>query len=269
MVEHNQQWTERGSGLELVEVERTPLRPTPLPSALITRKTDLRLLHHFFTFTIPSLYFTEDPDIIEIWRRDVPQIAFEHDFLLDTQLALASVHLCQEAPELVSHQIVSSYVGKALRSYRKALGNLSSKNIMAVSAASMLLSPSSLVVNRCVGDTGPWVVNWLRIHAGTTMLFFIADWEEVRRSCIAPTFQVKPVASNQQQRSGLACWRCPTEQSDRSRQTVWWTTFEWSKLSDLDGDIVMVIDYPCPIPRSGNAEAPSRVDNSCLFCCLL
>jgi hypothetical protein len=137
-------------------------------------------MHHFCTVTVNSLNCREYPANKKAWIRQVPQMAFEHDFLMDNLLAVAAVHLCQEAPHMDNNRMTAYYSGKALQSYRRALANLSRKNIFAVIIASIILSFSSLVTNR--GEA----VKLQGIQTGISVLLKMAGWEPVLQSPIAP-----------------------------------------------------------------------------------
>jgi len=163
----------------MIKVERGLPSPTPLLTSERKSRIDLRLMHHFCTATVNSMNCREHPANKEAWSRHVPQMAFEHDFLMDNLLALAAVHLCHEAPHLDNNHMTAFYSGKALQSYRKALANLSRKNIFAVIIASIILSFSSLVTNR--GEA----VKLQGIQTGISVLLKIAGWEAAQ-SPIAP-----------------------------------------------------------------------------------
>jgi hypothetical protein len=67
-----------------------------------------------------------------------------------------------------------------LQSYRRALANLSRKNIFADIVASIILSFTSLVTNR--GEA----VKLQSIQTGISVLLKMAGWEAVLQSPIAP-----------------------------------------------------------------------------------
>ncbi|OLN96731.1 Sterol uptake control protein 2-like protein 2 [Colletotrichum chlorophyti] len=58
---------------------------------------DMQLVHHFTSNTSHTL--SENPDFAHLWTTTVPQIAFNHDFLLHGILALSAIHLSYLNPD--------------------------------------------------------------------------------------------------------------------------------------------------------------------------
>lgn len=128
---------------------------------------------------------------IGVWQKEVPKLAFEHDFLMDNLLALASIHMDQLAPQSANHQLAALYQDKALRAFREAVSNFSKDNFLAVLIASTFLSPSSLVINRNADENRLWSVDWLVTHTGVGTILKAAVWTDVLESCIAPIFNIQ------------------------------------------------------------------------------
>jgi hypothetical protein len=153
----------------------------------------MRLLHHYCTITIETLGVNMplNAGVIRVWKKEVPQLAFEHDFLMDNLLALASVHMDHVAPQSANYQLTALYQDKALRVYREAVANFSKDNFLAVIIASVLLSPSALVINRKADENRLWSVDWLVMHTGVGTILKAAAWTDVLESCIAPIFNIQ------------------------------------------------------------------------------
>jgi hypothetical protein len=153
----------------------------------------MRLFHHYCTVTIETLgvNIPLNASAIGVWQNEVPRLAFEHDFLMDNLLALASIHMDQLAPQSANYRLTALYQDKALRTFREAIENFSKDNFLAVLIASALLSPSSLFANRNTDEVRLWSIDWLVMHTGVGTILQAAAWTDVLESCIAPIFEVQ------------------------------------------------------------------------------
>ncbi|KAF2011865.1 hypothetical protein BU24DRAFT_265325 [Aaosphaeria arxii CBS 175.79] len=122
-----------------------PLIQTP---AKVTRLQELQLIIHYTTTTCNSM--AHNLDDIEIWRRIVPEEAVRHEFLMDGLLALSSLHLADESPDLRWHytEIATHYHSSGLRKYRDALEMISSDNSIAIFAFSIIITILALAFPR-------------------------------------------------------------------------------------------------------------------------
>lgn len=85
---------------------KTPLFHQPRLSATSSslagqfdRMLELRLLHHYTTVTSETL-LVDSPATVDIWRREVPQMAFSgKTYLADAILSVAALHLRTQHPE--------------------------------------------------------------------------------------------------------------------------------------------------------------------------
>lgn len=177
----------------MCNVDQIPLAPPPPYPSAHTKLHDMRLLHHYCTVTIETLGVNMplNTGVKRVWKKEVPQLAFEHDFLMDNLLALASVHMDHVAPQSANYQLTALYQGKALRVYREAVANFSKDNFLAVIIASALLSPSALVINRNTDENRLWSVDWMVMHTGVGIILKAAAWTDVLESCIAPIFNIQ------------------------------------------------------------------------------
>ena len=124
--------------------------------AVLSSSSELRnleLMHKFSTDTYKSL--CTDESSYREWQVVVPQLAFDHDFLLNGILALTALHVASAA-ELSA---APSYIDTALRYYhmtfapfQKALSELTPLNCDAVFAHSMVTSIIGIALPRLTVD---------------------------------------------------------------------------------------------------------------------
>jgi hypothetical protein len=141
------------------------------------------------TVTTDTLDISEEYNLGGVWRQDIPQLAFEHDYLLNNVLAAASMHLCQLRPESADYKTAGALMNKALRSFRNAILNISPDNFVAPLANAALMSPVSLVANRVSGHSLS-IVDWMRLHRGAGVLLNMVPRDLVMQSSIAPIYRI-------------------------------------------------------------------------------
>ena len=73
------------------------------------------------------------------WRDTVPQLAFEHEFLLSSVLAITSLHLAILYPSDRYHNAALHYHTEALARFRLHLSSITPKNLSSVFAFSCLI----------------------------------------------------------------------------------------------------------------------------------
>jgi len=130
---------------------------------------NLRLLHHYTVHTAPSIAQTLrlNEHASDLLRTGLPNLAFNHVFLLDAILFVAMIHL-RSADSRVSGDYlpIALYRDAALRSLRQAVGAMSPQTAQAVKAASLQLGTVSLAADRVMGHQGLWTANWLALAVG-------------------------------------------------------------------------------------------------------
>lgn len=135
------------------------------------RLLEMRLLHHFMNHVIYTFPSMEDSTLRDTWSNDVVPMAFEHDFLRHTMLALSALHMMDKGPndpkvfrsshpgiipcpewnanltkphETIPHQRLAKvyrvYLNLAFRQQREAVSRLSPENADAICFASSLIS---------------------------------------------------------------------------------------------------------------------------------
>ncbi|PKK51681.1 hypothetical protein CI102_3343 [Trichoderma harzianum] len=128
---------------------------------------DLRLMHQYSVFTVQSFEAVwRNERVSDAMLRELPQLALEHDFLMDTVLLVAMIHLAYTDPVSQKSLPIYLYRNQALRSFRQAVASISTQNISAVKATSHLLAVVSFAIDRVTKHSGIWVTNWLALAVG-------------------------------------------------------------------------------------------------------
>jgi hypothetical protein len=128
---------------------------------------DLRLMHQYCVFTVRSFEGAlRNDSVMSAMQRDIPRLALEHEFLMDTIFLVAMVHLACTDPASQDCLPIFLYRDQALRSFRQAVASASQQNINAVRGASQLLATISFASDRVTKYTGLWVANWLALAVG-------------------------------------------------------------------------------------------------------
>lgn len=120
----------------------------PLPA----RTLELKLLHHFITSAYKTFYPRESD--VHCWQVHIPDMAFEHTFLLDGLLAMSALHLAHlEAGAKKSWlQTALRYQDLTLAGLNKALCRISSENCEAVAVCSIFVLVLSIAIPGVCND---------------------------------------------------------------------------------------------------------------------
>jgi hypothetical protein len=141
---------------------------------------ELRLFHHFTTQTSQTLPSSADPEVAEIWKEYVPQLALRHTALLDVIYSLAALHLAlsgSPTTELVSAH--RHYMDSALRGHRQDVCYINQSNMDTVWITSCLVRSVvfAALQNRKIDPYTP-PREWLQT-ASMAAPTFAALWERV------------------------------------------------------------------------------------------
>lgn len=142
------------------------------------RKIEICLFHRYMQIA-PDLPSSHDPDLRAINLNHVPQVALQHDYLMNTILSLAALNfLCQSPPWVSPVQpepdwatIHQRYLNLAIRQQRAAVTELSSHNAEAICFTAILLmhqsfkllpqTRTSAKINRAIDYDPP--IEWLSL----------------------------------------------------------------------------------------------------------
>lgn len=171
----------------------------------------MNLFHHYLTDTYATLAMRPQDPPTQLF--EVPKLALKHDYLLDTLLAITSLHIATTRPEECRELVADAmrYQSRALSSYRQCLGNLNAEACQALYHCSAKLGVIALglrVVDPETASTSPsetlvqlsqlWKGSWLILRASRglvdeqtyDMLFQEPEW-------------VQPVRGPQPEAEGL------------------------------------------------------------------
>ena len=136
--------------------ERINLDAVPTQSHFTVAEVDkLRLMNHYAQSTsksIANLTFVT-PEGLSLWRDYVPQLAFEHDFLLHGLLGISSLHLALSQPS-VRHKysvLAIHHYNLGITRFRPHLTNVTADNINALFAFSCIIALYSFGIH-CIVD---------------------------------------------------------------------------------------------------------------------
>jgi hypothetical protein len=106
---------------------------TPPPLAI----NELKLLHHFITYTYDTLGTTEH-DKKDIWKVTIPRVGFEYPFLTRGLLCISALHLATREPDSAAENLVfaSTQYNNALVDFRTEIGKVDDESCIAVFAFS-------------------------------------------------------------------------------------------------------------------------------------
>ncbi|TPX13403.1 uncharacterized protein E0L32_006133 [Thyridium curvatum] len=135
-----------------------------LPPAL--NSTHLELLHNFTTLTCHTL--SGDPMMRNVWRLNVPQVGFRHDYVMRSVLALSALHMSFFSADRRRDsylRVARSEHGAALPQIARALGRATADNCSALYISASLTFIYAWATPRQPGDlflvgslgTGDWV----------------------------------------------------------------------------------------------------------------
>jgi hypothetical protein len=122
-------------------------------------------MHHYSIFAAQALANTLDENVVNALEVQIPQLALEHEFLMDAVLLVAMVHFCC-VDNSAEHFPLFIYRDQALHGLRQAVANLSNDNIHALRGASVLLAAVSFPADRWTNQSGLWVTNWMALALG-------------------------------------------------------------------------------------------------------
>lgn len=154
---------------------------------------ELELLHHFTTETCMTL--SDRAQSHHLWRLTVPQIAFQHEFLMRSILAISALHLSYLKPHKCEYytQVAVQQQDAALRQFRPIMENIGSVD---ESQCDAFLGMSSLLVvygfeTQKSSATLGWFSHdreqsdkWLPLIRGVNLII-MSVWNQIRNGRLA------------------------------------------------------------------------------------
>lgn len=142
---------------------------------------DLELLHNYSTSTCFTVSY--EPVLRTLWRINVPQLAFSHDYVMRSILAVSGLHLAYYNPErkdfYISQAMIHHQIG--LRTASAHILTMSKDNYSALYIFSALTCIFALASPRRAEDFLLFADNgtpeWLLLLRGTKAIFEVATTE--------------------------------------------------------------------------------------------
>jgi len=112
------------------------------------RLLELELMHHFTSSTVHSGFLSaHDEDILQMWWKKTPVLAFKHPFLLNVIISIAALHITKITPQRTDmadvHRI---YFNAAVSQLRHAVQDINTENAEAVCISNILIALPSFIL---------------------------------------------------------------------------------------------------------------------------
>lgn len=152
------------------------------PESKKRRLLELRLLHQYTTKTSLTLNLVDpgsaEPNLMEVWMSDVPNLAFNNDALLNIICAISALHAAKSNPQdLDAIDVYRNYLDLALREHSNDVADLTKRNADAACLTSSLFRIAAFAILQerlLVPYTPP--MQWLQMTRGAGNVFNEA-WE--------------------------------------------------------------------------------------------
>lgn len=171
---------------DAMQLSRTP-SPIIVTAGGDMSPTDLRMMHFWSTVTCNSVAI--GPGAKNAMQRALPQLSFEHDFLLNGMLGTASLQLQKMDPTPETRKQTDIYRSRSLNSFRQALSRvrIGTKEYEAVLIMSLLV----VVLSSQDDSDALIVVNWFVLFRGLSTIISLQahDFDKVSRLSVGPIFQ--------------------------------------------------------------------------------
>lgn len=116
------------------EERDTPTNVTESQHTILSRAEEMDLMHFFTTTTIKTV--CHDPKDWHMWEHNIPQLAFQNEYLLDILMALACVHRSKLHPLNTKFWVrcAIEYQNRALPVFYKVLSDVNDETCHAAFA---------------------------------------------------------------------------------------------------------------------------------------
>ena len=173
------------SSLEIIAAPRPSIRT----SAGNLSPIDLRMIHHWSIVTAQCTAVGKGANTA--LQTAVPQLAFENDFLLNTIMGIATLHVQQTVGGIPEFQKrIDVYRVKAMAGYREALAKIQPETTTFESA---LISSILLVIlwsrSRLMEEGELIVTNWFLLYQGISFLAKSRKVPSVEGLSVSPVFK--------------------------------------------------------------------------------
>lgn len=153
--------------------------------------SDMRAMHFWSLFTSQAI--APGTYAIDLLQMTVPQIAFEHEYLLDCLLGISSLHLSTLSPNPTAsdRQQIDRYRSRAFSKFRAALPTV---DVNKPGSWESALLTSILLTMLCARDfpveEGDLIsLHWINLYRGLSAVIGIGKFGSVLARVVAPLFK--------------------------------------------------------------------------------
>ena len=172
--------------------ESVPLYVSAYATTKAANVDDLELMHHWSTTT--SVVLGDNgvgPSWLTIWQTDIPNLAFNHEFLIEGILTVAAQHMSYTTPSRRSELVMkaSAHQQVALAAFQRSLRDLTPDNCVALFSFAWLSIPMtfSMISKDAMDSAAPEsdAFNWLGMLRGGYHIFQMHR-ERIQESFLKP-----------------------------------------------------------------------------------
>ncbi|KAG9566893.1 hypothetical protein KCU71_g4183, partial [Aureobasidium melanogenum] len=170
----------------------TPPNVVDTQHKILSRAEEMDLMHFFITTTIKTV--CHDPKDWHMWEHNIPQLAFQSEYLLDILLALACVHRSKLHPLNAKFWVrcAIEYQNRALPVFYKVLGDVNDETCHAAFAFSFVTTMVEISIPHPDMDPIEQLVGLRNYFRGTAMLY-LTMLEPLKYGPMTPFFKPKTI----------------------------------------------------------------------------
>jgi hypothetical protein len=176
---------------DLWELIASP-RPAVTTSLGSLSTIDLQMMHQWSTFTGKTTAI--GPESSNVLLFNIPQLAFENDYLLQCILGISSLHLEHMSPDKkYNKKQTSKYREKALLGFRQAIAKADFQPLnweaALINSILLLALCSKDNVNGIDRQSSLTVINWVVLYRGLSAIIMMRSFDNVANTSLKPIFR--------------------------------------------------------------------------------
>lgn len=163
--------------------------PGAMPTSGSLTSVDLRMMHHWATFTCKSIGIG-NPLMDAVFEWTMPNLAFNNEFLMNGMLGIASLHMQRMLPDPTQvRKQTDLYRVKSFQTFREALPTIDTNSSSYEAALLMALMLVILTSKDYSNDGELSVINWLVLYGGLSTVMNMTGHNRVMESNVAEVFK--------------------------------------------------------------------------------
>ncbi|KAJ5587014.1 uncharacterized protein N7459_002779 [Penicillium hispanicum] len=187
----------KATALSRSKLSDGPRPALPSPELGSVRVLELRLIHHWITVTANTMSSAQLDSVHHMWSVSVPQLAFEHEPLLHTLLAIGAAHRAILVPQEANalRPVYHGYMDSAVRRHRPVTGTMDDTTCEAVCLNAILISLYTLFL-RSEPSNEPYEppLMWLSMARGIRTVLKTVYHQLLRSiSLLSPLLEAPPI----------------------------------------------------------------------------